>query len=253
MKTINLFTIFLSLLLGSSPVIAKEKKESSYNSVSGTDWETRDSLEGITKHIDQLNEMVKRNPTSAEVHWKLSRAYHFYEAAYVDPDNIKLRKKIIGRAIQEAEKAVEISSESIDGHYWLALNYIKWSEVASNLAVLAYFDKIVQELDRVIQLDADFKQGSVYAWKAKVLYEMSPFPARISNKKKAKELISKSIQFGPDNGFNYLVWGEILSTEKNYGAAKTVIKKALSLPMNADLTTIKDLEKLLKKVNEKLI
>ena len=105
-----------------------------------------------------LRQARTAEPGNYEAAWKLSE-FDYYLATHTD--NSDERDKTFRDGIEAGKAAVKLQDSKADGHFWLGANYGAGAQ-SSTLAGLSSIDDIRSEMQRVLQIDEGYQDGSAY-------------------------------------------------------------------------------------------
>ncbi len=187
----------------------------------------RNSREGNIFLLNTLSNELVKNPDSYDLNWEYSAILYFQGDIY--ENEISKKKEYFLKTKNYAQNAVRLNPSGIDGHFWLATGYGKWSEVNGILNSLFCVGIVRDEMTKVIEIKTNFFRGLPWAIRARA-YNFAPgWPISIGNKAQSYFDITNALQFGSDYRYIHQLYAEMLINDGKYKEAEEVIVKALEL------------------------
>jgi hypothetical protein len=170
-----------------------EKSPSESISEADALYSQRKDLSNARRGIIALRQARTRDSGNYEVAWKLARLDYFLGSHAKDDAE---RDAAFRDGIDAGKSAVLLQDNNADGHFWLGANYGGSAEM-SILASLSSIQDIRTQMEKVIELDESYANGSAYLGLGQ-LYLQAP---RVlgGDSKKAVEYLEKGLRFGSNN------------------------------------------------------
>jgi tetratricopeptide (TPR) repeat protein len=102
-------------------------------------------------------------------------------------------------ARQDCQKAVALSSGSVDAHFWYGISMGRWGEAKGIMKALFMIKPIRQEMAAVLALDP--KHGGAHRVLGEMLWQIPGFAG--GDKKKALEEFETAVKLSPNYSSNY--------------------------------------------------
>ena len=211
-------------------------------------------LEGARKIYDFI---LKEDPRSYEALWRLSR---FYISRGMAAEKVKDKKKEWKRAEAYGRQAVEINSDAVEGHLYLAIAMGKLALFSPPADKVKSVWEIKREAEKAIELDPAEEKAylTLGSWHREVA-TASSFEKSLARTffgklpegsvEESLRLLLKSIDLGGNGVRNHYELALTYEAMEQYEAAKAEYKKALS----ADCVYVEDegLKKRIEKILHK--
>jgi tetratricopeptide (TPR) repeat protein len=167
--------------------------------------------------------------TSFEAAWKLARAYYWLATA----GPAKERGAARDRGVKAGELAVKLDPTRPEGHFWLAAILGEVAENASFLTAWKYPGRIKDGLERVLQMDPAWQDGSADRALGEWYFKVPGISG--GDHKKAEEHLRASLKYNPRSIASLFFLGEVIADDsKRKEEATAVLKQALEAPVDAD-------------------
>jgi tetratricopeptide (TPR) repeat protein len=186
----------------------------------------RNTSAGTLQLIGMLEERLKTDPDSYDLHWKLALACYYYGDFYAR--GVEARKSWFARCRYQAQLAVDRNPDGVDGIYWLGVGYAMWANENGIVESLINVNKIIQSMNRVIDLDPAYFDGLPWAIRAKV-YAALP---GLGNREKAETDMENALRYGKNYRAVYQVASDLYISLGDYGKAEALVQAGLSLPFD---------------------
>src|SRR6185503_3671422 len=122
-------------------------------------YKDRADLARARQAADIWEARLKANPRDFESAWKVARATYWI-GPHEDKDS---GRGTLERGVAAGKKAVAISPDRPEGHFWTAANMGALAESYGLRQGLKYRGAIKDALEQVLRLDPAFQQGSAYS------------------------------------------------------------------------------------------
>lgn len=200
-------------------------------------WKIRHSKENALKAMFLYKKATEINNFSYEAWWKYGRSCYFYANYFIPDSDNEAQKQIYGEGKDACLKAVDINTNGVEGHFWLAAEYGSWAEANGVFKSLAYAKDIKKELEIVIKLDKKYYSGGGYRVLGRVYFEAPGWPISVGSNKLSLKYEKMAVEIGPEEISNYYFLADVLIAEGQKEEALKVINQGLSLSINPDNVT----------------
>ena len=187
-------------------------------------WLERAQVEKTRQAADLYRQALKADPKNEAAAWKLSRT--LYRLGQHVPEDKKLA--IFEEGVEAAKKAVAINPKSVDGHYWLGVNYGLYGNTKGIMKSLSLVDPIKEEMAKVIELNPDYDQGGPYRVLGRLYFKLPGLFG--GDNDKAIELLSKAVSLGPQRWLNHVYLAAVYMDEGQNDKAKALLDKVIAGP-----------------------
>lgn len=187
------------------------------------DYSQREDLSKVRAAIVALRQAQTLDYGNYDVAWRLARANFFLGDHTTDE---KEREDAFRAGIEAGKLAAQLQPDKPDGHFWLGANYGGDAE-HSTLAGLANVEDIRTQMERVIQIDESYQNGSAYLGLGE-LYLRAP---RVlgGDTQKAIDYLEKGLRFGSDNALLRVTLAEAYHEAKRDADAKKQIEYIMQM------------------------
>ncbi len=168
------------------------------------------------------------NPKSFDLAWKLARADYWLGGHAPDAE----RRKFYEDGIEAGQKAIALSPDKPDGHFWVAANMGMLAESFGIRAGLKYRKPIKEGMETVLRIDPAFRQGSADRALGRWYYTV-PGLLGGSNKQAEKHLTA-ALKYNADNTATHFFLAELYVDEGRKADARTELQKVLDAPPNPE-------------------
>jgi tetratricopeptide (TPR) repeat protein len=212
----------------------------------------RRSIVEVVFSINKLMKTLSKDADSYEALWRLSRNYYMKGILVT---SISEQKRAYNQGIAWGKRAIEVIDKRAEGHYWLAVNLAKWSDVNGIFRGVVLVKKILGELDKVIHLDDHYSGGGGYRVIGRLKARMPTIVG--GNNKEAIEYLKKSLIIEPRHPDTLIFLAEALIAEKEYNQAKQHLDKLIKMEPHSQWRfethhNRKIAEELLTKINKEI-
>jgi len=176
--------------------------------------------EGLAKYQDAL----LMNEDAYGVYWRMARIEYWIGDHAADNNE---KKKVFQMGIYHAKKAVALSPERPEGHYWLGVNYGSYGEAKGVLKSLSLVKPIKQEMNKVLALEPAFDDGGADRVLGRVYYELPGFFG--GDKKKSLEHLLKSKEMGPRVGLTRIYLADTYLALKDVAKAREELEFVIAM------------------------
>jgi tetratricopeptide (TPR) repeat protein len=186
-------------------------------------YSQREDLSSVRSAIILLRQARTIDYGNYDVAWRLARASFFLGDRTTDE---KEREEAFREGIEAGELAAQLQPDRPEGHFWLGANYGGDAE-NSTLAGLANVEDIRTRMERVIQIDESYQNGSAYLGLGE-LFLRAPTVLG-GNTQKAIDYLEKGLRFGKDNALLRVTLAEAYHEAKRYADAKKQIEYIMQM------------------------
>jgi tetratricopeptide (TPR) repeat protein len=125
--------------------------------------------------------------------WRVARACYFVGDGAGRDDKLRL----FDRGIEVGQRAISLQPESVEAHFWLAVNYGGYAEQKGAFKALRMVKKIRAEMEAVLRLNDRYHEASAYH----ALGEMDRQLPRIfgGDLQRAITRLEQGVKLAPDN------------------------------------------------------
>ncbi len=171
---------------------------------------------------------LAQDPKNFEVAWKLARADYWLGGHAPEAE----RRTFLENGIQAAESAVALHPDRPEGHFWIAANMGALAESFGLRAGLKYRGRIKEELEKVLQLDPQFQQGSgdraLGRWYFKV-------PGLFGGSHKlAEQHLRQSLKYNPNSAATHFYLAELLLDDGRKTEGNAELQRIIDAPLDPE-------------------
>ena len=138
------------------------------------------------------------------------------------------------RLIDDINSAVSQTPGDADLLIWKAIIESTWAGKASGLQALSLVKSARDALEEAMKIDPMALDGSAYTSLGALYYQVPPWPIAFGSSKKAEKFLRKALEINPDGIDPNYFYGAFMIEEKEYGAARAALQKALAAPDRPD-------------------
>lgn len=136
--------------------------------------------------------------------------------------------------IVAADKSVESHPNDAELLIWQGIIKSSYAGISGGLSALGLVKDAKKSLEAAIKIDPDTLKGSAYTSLGALYYQVPGWPIGFGNDKKAREYLQKALIINPEGIDPNYFYGEFLVENKEYDAARVVLKKAQAAPARLD-------------------
>jgi tetratricopeptide (TPR) repeat protein len=226
MKIAILFTLTVCFLL--TPVFAQPKTKNGGAPANTNPFQEADNLftfgddAGRDKQsLGVIERALAANGNDYQWLWRAARAYYFAgdEAAKSE------KESFFEKGINTGQRAVAAEPNSVEGHFWLAVNYGGYSEQKGVFKALTTVKKIRAEMEMVLRLNDRYQDGGAYL----ALGEMDRQLPRIigGNMNRAIQRLEQGMNVAPHNLEIKLALGQAYQEKDRKEDARRVFQEII--------------------------
>ena len=191
-------------------------------------YKGRADLASARQAADLWEARLKANPRDFESAWKVARATYWIG----QHEEKEAGRKALERGIAAGKQAAAISPDRPEGHFWMAASMGALAESYGLRQGIKYRGAIKDALERVLQLDPAFQQGSAYSALGR-WYHMVPGLFG-GSETKSEEYLRKALTYGPDSILTHFYLAETLFERSKDADAIEELKKTVAATRNPD-------------------
>jgi hypothetical protein len=190
--------------LSENPAELVKYAENIYVEATATPDRGSAAMENALLALDKAHAL---DPKSYEAAWKAARACAWL-ADELYEDKMK-RAHFSGRGIDYARAAIQLSPNSVEGHYYSGIN-LGLSATTKLVGAKFMVPAIRDAWKRAMQIDANFDHGGPPRALGSLYAQAPPWPASIGDADKGVELLEQALKAGADYPQNNLLYGDAL-------------------------------------------
>ena len=209
------------LLVVATPVLAADPDPDAL-------YRERVNLASARQAADIWEARLKANPRDFESAWKVARATYWI-GQHEEKD---AGRRMLERGVSAGKQAAAISPDRPEGHFWMAASMGALAESYGMRQGLKYRGAIKDALERVLQIDPAFQQGSAYSALGR-WYHMVPGLFG-GSETKSEEYLRKALTYGPDSILTHFYLAETLFERNKDADAIDELKKTVAATRNPD-------------------
>ena len=141
-------------------------------------------------------------------------------------------RRTLERGVAAGKQAAANSPDRPEGHFWMAANMGALAESYGMRQGLKYRGAIKDALERVLQIEPAFQQGSAYSALGR-WYHMVPGLFG-GSETKSEEYLRKALTYGPDSILTHFYLAETLFERSKDADAIEELKKTVAATRNPD-------------------
>lgn len=163
-------------------------------------------------------------------YWRMARA-EYWIGDHTAGKTAK--KRVFEMGIYHARKAVQLSPDRPEGHFWLGVCYGVYGEAKGVLKSLALVKPIKECMRRTEEIEPGHDMGGPDRVLGRVYYELPGFAG--GSKKKSLEHLLKSLEHGPNVGLTYVYLADTYAALDEIDKAREALEFVLSMDPHPDL------------------
>jgi tetratricopeptide (TPR) repeat protein len=191
-------------------------------------YKGRADLASARQAADLWEARLKANPRDFESAWKVARATYWIG----QHEEKEAGRKALERGIAAGKQAAAISPDRPEGHFWMAASMGALAESYGLRQGIKYRSAIKDALERVLQIEPAFQQGSAYSALGR-WYHMVPGLFG-GSETKSEEYLRKALTYGPDSILTHFYLAETLFERSKDADAIEELKKTVAATRNPD-------------------
>ena len=156
-------------------------------------YQQRQDAENVRKALTLVRDATARNPQDYEDWWRVAMFTNFLARRATGTEESRL----LDEGIEAGKKAVALSANRVEGHFWLGANYGLAAETVGFLQGLHLVGDIRSEMQTVLKLNPEYQQAGALRILARV-YLRAPFFLG-GNTRRSIELLDEGQKRYPQN------------------------------------------------------
>lgn len=156
----------------------------------------RDREGNLQRGIGNLEEILKGNPEEGDARWRLCRA--LARRGETRPRKSD-RLADYDSARTQCGKAVALSPDSADAHFWFGVAMGRWGEARGVLKAMFLIKPIRREMEATLKLDPG--HGGAHRVLGEMLWQIPAFAG--GDKRKALAEFEAAVRLSPNHSANY--------------------------------------------------
>jgi tetratricopeptide (TPR) repeat protein len=178
---------------------------------------------------DELFGLVEKDSECAWAYGLLSEI-NYWLGEYAEDAEDKLA--FFDEGVECGKSAVGIDEDSLEGNFWLAVNYGAFGQEKGIMQSLALISPIKTAAERAAQIDANYFYGGPWRVLGRLYHKAPGFPLSVGSTKKAVECLEKAVEAGPKFFLNRLFLAEAYISNRDKAKARAQLEWILAAPLN---------------------
>ena len=191
-------------------------------------YKARADLASARQALDIWEARVNANPRDFESAWKVARAAYWVG----QHEEKEAGRKSLERGIAAGKQAAAISPDKPEGHFWMAASMGALAESYGLRQGIKYRGAIKDALERVLQIEPAFQQGSAYTALGRWYHQVPGLFG--GSETKSEEYLRKALTYGPDSILTHFYLAETLFERNKDADAIEELKKTVAATRNPD-------------------
>ena len=178
---------------------------------------------------DELFALVEKDSECAWAYGLLAEInYWFGEYAEDAEDKVAFFDEGVGCG----EAAVGIDENSLEGNFWLSVNYGSFGQEKGIMQSLALIQPMKRAAEKALAIDGGYFYGGPYRVLGRLYHKAPGFPFSIGSMKKSIELLEKAVEHGPKFFLNRIFLAEAYAANRDRAKAREQLEWILAAPLN---------------------
>jgi hypothetical protein len=174
------------------------------------------------------NARLTKNPNDFESAWKLARA-EYWLGGHNEPG---ARRADLERGVEAGRRASVLEPTRPEGHFWMAACMGQLAESFGMRQGLKYRTPIREALEKVLQIDAAYQNGSADRALGRWYYKVPGLFG--GSKKKSEEHLRKSLTYDPQSTASHFFLAETLFELDRKADAIAELQRVIDGPVNPE-------------------
>lgn len=136
------------------------------------------------------------------------------------------RKIKLGEAIKSADEFVQKYPDRADSHLWAGVVRCSLAEIESKLTALGLVKECRTKLEQSLAIDPNAEDGYAYGVLGTLYAKVPGWPLAFGDKKKADELLQKSVAIAPEGMNANYFYAKFLFDQGDIAHARIYIERA---------------------------
>jgi tetratricopeptide (TPR) repeat protein len=189
--------------------------------------ETHD--ENLETARDELFALVEKDSECAWAYGLLAEINYWFGEYAEDADD---RVAFFNEGVECGEAAIGIDENSLEGNFWLAVNYGSFGQEKGIMQSLALIQPMKERADRAAAIDGGYFYGGPHRVLGRLYHKAPGFPFSIGNMKKSIENLEKAVELGPKFFLNRIFLAEAYASSRDKAKAREQLEWILNAPLN---------------------
>jgi tetratricopeptide (TPR) repeat protein len=186
----------------------------------------RVNLASATRAADQWRDQARQTPTAFEPAWKLARVCYWLGSHAPERE----RRTYLEQGIAAAERAVRLAPAAPEGHFWAAATMGALAEGYGLRVGLKYRSAIRDALERVLQIDPSFMDGSADRALGRYYFKV---PSLLGGSRTGAERhLRASLRYNPQSTISHYFLAELLVDQKRTAEARAELQHVIDAPVS---------------------
>ena len=179
---------------------------------------------GLDKAIVLYKNALKKYPQSEELlSWKVAEMT--FKKADEERDKEK-REQLYQETLRYAQKALQQDPQSIGGHYWAGLAYIRLAELTGIFSAAGQANKAKKEFEKTISINPNHRFAVLSNAVLAAIYLGLPWP--MNDNQKAGKYAEKAVKKDPNLTLASMNLGKAYLKLKKYDKARNELNRCLA-------------------------
>jgi tetratricopeptide (TPR) repeat protein len=242
-------TIFISLVAVFVLAFAGAAQETKTLVAQGDElMAQRGDLAKAKEALAKYQEALAAGEDAYGVYWRMARAEYWIGDHTADKTQ---KKRIFEQGIYHGKRAVQLSPDKAEGHFWLGVCYGVYGEAKGVLKSLSLVKPLKAAMQRVLEIDPAYEMGGADQVLGRVYYELPGLAG--GSKKKSLEHLLKAKEYGPRVGLTLLYLADTYVALDEVEKARECLETLLTMEPHPDLIpeTVEEREQARKKLEGK--
>ena len=149
-----------------------------------------------------------------------------------DADDADDRVAFFDEGVQCGEAAVGINENSLEGNFWLAVNYGSFGQEKGVMQSLALIQPLKTAAEKAAEIDGGYFYGGPWRVLGRLYHKAPGFPFSVGSTKKAVECLEKAVELGPKFFLNRIFLAEAYLSNRDRQKAREQLEWILNAPLN---------------------
>ena len=212
----SIFVFYIATLAASAVLTAQTDPDALYRE--------RADVAKAREAVAIWSERLAKAPRDFESAWKLARA-EYWLGGHDEPS---ARRADLERGVEAGRQASVLEPTRPEGYFWMAACMGQLAESFGMRQGLRYRGPIKEALEKVLQLDAPYQNGSADRALGRWYYKVPGLFG--GSKKKSEEHLRKALTYNPRSIISHIFLAETLESLDRKEEAIAELKKVLDLP-----------------------
>lgn len=188
----------------------------------------RENLASARRAADLWSDESRRDPNAFDAAWKLARDCYWLGGHAPERE----RRAYLEQGIAAAQHAAAVAPQRPEGYFWTAANMGALAEGYGLRAGLKYRKPIREALERVLQIDPSFMEGSADRALGRYYFKV---PSLLGGSRtRAEQHLRASLRYNPDSTISHYFLAELLIDQKRIVEARSELQDVIDAPVSAD-------------------